>query len=93
MCLVLGAPGAGCSTFLKAISNRRDEYYSVDGQVLYAGLDHQEMGKSYKSEVGYSEEDDIHIATLSVAQTLSFALSTSVCSYPFICDFFTNDNQ
>lgn len=76
MCLVLGCPGSGCSTFLKTIANSREEYASVSGEVLYAGMSAQEMGKYYKGEVVYNEEDDRHIATLTVAQTLSFALST-----------------
>ncbi|KAK2465465.1 hypothetical protein APHAL10511_002357 [Amanita phalloides] len=75
MCLVLGCPGAGCSTFLKTIANKRDGFF-VSGEVLYAGIDAQEMEKHYKGEVVYNMEDDIHIATLTVAQTLAFALST-----------------
>ncbi|KAI0031252.1 ABC-2 type transporter-domain-containing protein [Vararia minispora EC-137] len=76
MVLVLGCPGSGCSTFLKAIANQRGEYAEVSGDVRYAGIDAREMAKFYKGEVVYNEEDDIHIATLTVAQTLSFALST-----------------
>ncbi|KAF9010854.1 ABC-2 type transporter-domain-containing protein [Cyathus striatus] len=76
MCLVLGCPGAGCTTFLKTIANERDGYAKVSGNVLYAGIDAAEMAKYYKGEVVYNQEDDIHIATLTVAQTLAFALST-----------------
>lgn len=75
MCLVLGCPGAGCTTFLKTIANERDGLM-VSGEVLYAGINAQEMAKYYKGEVVYNMEDDIHIATLTVAQTLAFALST-----------------
>ncbi|KIM88774.1 hypothetical protein PILCRDRAFT_813749 [Piloderma croceum F 1598] len=76
MCLVLGCPGSGCTTFLKAISNQREGYASVSGDVRYAGMDAEEMAKYYKGEVVYNSEDDLHIPTLTVAQTLSFALST-----------------
>jgi ATP-binding cassette, subfamily G (WHITE), member 2, SNQ2 len=76
MCLVLGCPGSGCSTFLKAITNQRQNFAGVSGDVLYAGMNAEEMGEYYKGEVVYNEEDDIHIATLTVAQTLAFALST-----------------
>ncbi|KAI0081165.1 hypothetical protein K474DRAFT_1657026 [Panus rudis PR-1116 ss-1] len=76
MCLVLGCPGAGCTTFLKAIANERGEYARVIGDVRYAGIDAQEMAKYYKGEVLYNQEDDIHIPTLTVGQTLDFALST-----------------
>ncbi|KAI0347995.1 ABC-transporter [Trametopsis cervina] len=76
MCLVLGCPGAGCTTFLKAIANERHEYARVSGDVRYAGIDAAEMAKTYKGEVVYNQEDDIHIPTLTVSQTLDFALST-----------------
>ena len=38
MLLVLGRPGAGCSTFLKAISNNRETYAAVTGEVTYGGI-------------------------------------------------------
>ncbi|CAK5280362.1 unnamed protein product, partial [Mycena citricolor] len=75
MCLVLGCPGAGCTTFMKAITNDRDTFGEVLGQVLYEGIDAETMREHYKGEVVFNEEDDRHIATLTVAQTLSFALS------------------
>ena len=76
MCLVLGCPGSGCTSFLKAISNQRREYHSITGDVRYAGIDAEEMEKHYKGEVVYNQEDDVHLATLTVAQTIGFALST-----------------
>ncbi|KAJ7492238.1 P-loop containing nucleoside triphosphate hydrolase protein [Mycena latifolia] len=76
MCLVLGCPGSGCTTFLKTIANDRETFASVSGDVLYEGIDAQTMRKYYKGEVVFNEEDDRHIATLTVQQTLAFALST-----------------
>ncbi|KAJ7755026.1 ABC-2 type transporter-domain-containing protein [Mycena maculata] len=76
MCLVLGCPGAGCTTFLKTIANARETFGEVLGEVLYEGIDAETMRKYYKGEVVFNDEDDIHIATLTVAQTLAFALST-----------------
>ncbi|KAH0837832.1 pleiotropic drug resistance ABC transporter [Lanmaoa asiatica] len=76
MCLVLGCPGAGCSTFLKTIANQRGEYADIEGNVQYAGINAAEMAKYYKGEVAYNQEGDIHISTLTVAQTMEFALST-----------------
>ncbi|KAF2719256.1 hypothetical protein K431DRAFT_305280 [Polychaeton citri CBS 116435] len=74
MCLVLGRPGSGCSTFLKVIANQRFGYESVEGDVTYGGADSHTMMKNYKGEVIYNPEDDLHYATLSVKNTLSFAL-------------------
>ncbi|KAF2874539.1 ABC-2 type transporter-domain-containing protein [Massariosphaeria phaeospora] len=76
MLLVLGRPGAGCSTFLKIIGNQRFGYEEISGEVTYGGTDAKEMGKKYRSEVLYNPEDDLHYATLKVKDTLSFALKT-----------------
>ncbi|KWU42587.1 hypothetical protein RHOSPDRAFT_20945 [Rhodotorula sp. JG-1b] len=74
MCLVLGRPGSGCTTFLKTIANNRFGYLAVNGDVSYGGIPASEMGKRYRGEVVYNQEDDDHAATLTVAQTLLFAL-------------------
>ena len=60
MCLVLGCPGSGCSTFLKTIANQREGYARVSGEVLYAGIDSDEMHKYYKGEVVYNLEGVSH---------------------------------
>lgn len=74
MMLVLGRPGAGCSTFLKAITNNRESFAAVEGEVSYGGIDAKRQQKMYRGEVNYNPEDDIHHATLNVWQTLTFAL-------------------
>ncbi|PYH78160.1 ABC transporter [Aspergillus uvarum CBS 121591] len=76
MLLVLGRPGSGCSTFLKVIGNQRSGYKSVKGDVLYGGTDSEIMGEKYRSEVLYNPEDDLHYATLTVRDTLMFALKS-----------------
>lgn len=58
MMLVLGRPGSGCSTFLKAVTNKRDGYASVTGDVSYGGIPAAEQLKRYRGEVNYNEEDD-----------------------------------
>ncbi|KAG8684720.1 hypothetical protein FRC09_015185, partial [Ceratobasidium sp. 395] len=75
MVLVLGRPGAGCSSFLKTIANQRGSFMSVEGDVQYAGIPAQEFGKRFAGEAAYNMEDDIHYPILTVAQTLQFALS------------------
>ncbi|KAJ9214059.1 hypothetical protein DTO166G4_4325 [Paecilomyces variotii] len=76
MLLVLGRPGSGCTTFLKMIGNQRAGYESIEGDVYYGGTDSVTMAKKYRSEVLYNPEDDLHYATLTVQDTLSFALKT-----------------
>jgi ATP-binding cassette subfamily G (WHITE) protein 2 (SNQ2) len=75
MMLVLGRPGSGCSTFLKAIANNRESYASVEGDVSYGGIPAAKQKKQFRGEVNYNEEDDVHFANLNVWQTLSFALT------------------
>ena len=74
--LVLGRPGAGCSTFLKAFTNQRSGFEAVEGNVTYGGTDAKRMAKDFRGEVIYNPEDDLHYATLSVKRTLNFALQT-----------------
>ena len=76
MLLVLGKPGSGCSTFLKVLANQRFGYESIDGDVTYGGTDAKTMGKHYRGEVVYNPEDDLHYATISVKNTLNFALKS-----------------
>lgn len=56
MTLVIGRPGSGCTAFLKAIANQRDEYSSVRGDVCYVGRDAVEMKKTYKDEIVYNQD-------------------------------------
>jgi ABC-type multidrug transport system ATPase subunit len=78
MCLVLGRPGSGCTTFLKVISNQRYGYTNINGEVLYGQFDALTFEKRYRGEAVYNGEDDIHHPTLTVGQTLDFALDTKV---------------
>lgn len=77
MVLVLGRPGSGCTTFLKSIANQRYGYTGVSGEVLYGPWTAEEF-KQYRGEAVYNEEDDRHHATLTVEQTLGFALDVKV---------------
>lgn len=74
MMLVLGRPGSGCTTFLKAIANKRGEYAEVTGDVSYGGISSEEQNAHYRGEVNYNPEDDQHFPTLNVWQTLKFSL-------------------
>ena len=56
MCLVLGTPGSGCDTFLKAIANQRGLFHRVSGDVRYAGISAEEMGRYYHGELVYNAE-------------------------------------
>ena len=74
MVLVLGRPGSGCTTFLKVIANQRFGYTSIDGEVLYGPYDPKTFAKYYRGEAVYNDEEDVHHPSLTVGQTLGFAL-------------------
>lgn len=74
MMLVLGKPGSGCSTFLKAIANNRTGFAGVTGEVSYGGISAEKQHKYYRGEVSYNPEDDAHLPSLNVWQTLRFSL-------------------
>lgn len=77
MVLVLGKPGSGCTTFLKALANQRQGYTAVTGEVLYGPLTAREFER-YRGEAMYSAEEDAHWPTLTVEQTLGFAINTKM---------------
>ncbi|KAI8143007.1 ABC-2 type transporter-domain-containing protein [Fennellomyces sp. T-0311] len=76
MLLVLGRPGAGCTTLLKVLSNIRSPYTKVDGDVSYGGINPVTFFKHYRGQVIYNDEEDQHYPTLTVRETLEFSLRT-----------------
>ena len=74
MLLVLGRPGAGCTSLLRVLANMRASYTKIEGSVHYGGIEAQEFSKHFRGEVCYNEEEDLHYPTLTCKQTLSFAL-------------------
>lgn len=81
MCLVLGRPGSGCSTFLKTITGNTGGFVNTSGDISYDGLSQEDMLKYFKSDVIYNAELDVHFPHLTVSQTLNFAVA---CRTPSI---------
>ncbi|OCF57190.1 hypothetical protein L486_04646 [Kwoniella mangroviensis CBS 10435] len=71
--LVLGRPGSGCSTFLRALANETSPFVRIEGDVKYSTIDSHEARKFYGGEIIFNNEEDIHEPTLSVGQTLEVA--------------------
>ena len=53
MLLVIGKPGSGCTTFLKALSNMRGEYKDTLGEVSYGGRSAKHMAKMGAAEIAF----------------------------------------
>ncbi|KAH6900635.1 ABC-2 type transporter-domain-containing protein [Thelonectria olida] len=74
MLAVLGPPGSGCSTFLKAIAGDTHGFEIDDGTVMnYSGIPPKELRTAFRGEAIYTAEVDQHFAHLSVGDTLYFA--------------------
>lgn len=74
MCVVLGPPGSGCSTFLKTISGDRNGIYVNQGSYLnYQGISDKEMHTAHRGDAIYTAETDVHFPMLTVGETLTFA--------------------
>lgn len=82
MLLVLGRPGAGCTSLLKVLANRRSGYTSIDGEVKYGTLNHTEA-KKYQGQIVMNTEQEIFFPTLTVEQTIDFATRLKVPSHSF----------
>jgi ATP-binding cassette subfamily G (WHITE) protein 2 (SNQ2) len=71
--VVLGRPGSGCTTFLKTLANLHEEYHAVEGTIYYDSISPKDHKKYFRGDVQYCPEEDIHFASLTVDQTLTFA--------------------
>ncbi|KAG7115366.1 ABC multidrug transporter atrB like protein [Verticillium longisporum] len=82
MLLVLGRPGSGCTSLLKVISNSREEFHAVNGDVRYGDID-AKHAKRFRQHMVMNTEDDLHFPTLKVAETIDFAASTKATKAKF----------
>jgi len=68
--LVLGRPGSGCTTFLKAVANKRASFKSVEGEVFYGNMNATEAEK-YRGSILYNSEGEIPAATTAAGRSVS----------------------
>ncbi|CAK1367877.1 ABC transporter CDR4 [Cercospora beticola] len=72
--VVLGRPGAGCSTLLKTLTGEMHGLQvDHDTVIHYNGIEQNRMMKEFKGEVIYNQEVDKHFPHLTVGQTLEHA--------------------
>ncbi|KAF9637466.1 ABC transporter-like protein [Lasiodiplodia theobromae] len=76
MLLLLGRPGAGCTTLLKTLSGHTEGFTRWHGDITYHGVPIEIMKDRFRGNVVYNADVDCHFPHLTVAQTLDFALST-----------------
>lgn len=81
MTLVLGRPGAGCSSLLKVLSGETKTYIGYEGEISYGGIPSDVMFKDHKNQLIYNPELDVHFPYLTVEETMQFAIG---CKTPNI---------
>ncbi|KKA01553.1 ATP-dependent permease HuPDR12 [Hanseniaspora uvarum DSM 2768] len=79
MLMIIGRPGAGASSTMRAIAGEISEFVEVNGHFSYDGLDQQQMMKAFKGYVIYVPELDFHFPRITVKETLDFAIK---CKLP-----------
>ena len=74
--LALGRPGAGCTTLLKMLSNRRNGYAEVQGDVRWGTLESKEAIQ-YCGQIVMNTEEELFFPTLTVGETIDCEYSMS----------------
>lgn len=77
MLLVLGRPGAGCTTLLKMLANHREGYAQVEGDVHYGSMTSDEA-HPYRGQIAMNTEDELFYPSLTVNKTMDFATRLKV---------------
>ena len=77
MLLVLGRPGAGCTTLLNILANRRHGYDKIEGDIHWGSMDYKEAGH-YRGQIIMNTEEEIFFPTLTVGQTMDFATRLNI---------------
>lgn len=74
MVVVLGRPGAGCSTFLKTAAVQTYGFHVDKESVInYTGLTAKNIRSNFRGDVIYSAESETHFPHLTAGDTLLFA--------------------
>ncbi|KAL6276332.1 hypothetical protein ACE6H2_019933 [Prunus campanulata] len=71
MCLLLGPPSSGKTTFLQALSGKLDDDLRVTGKVTYCGHELSEFVP--KRTCAYISQHDLHYGEMTVRETLDFS--------------------
>ncbi|VAI74646.1 unnamed protein product [Triticum turgidum subsp. durum] len=71
MTLLLGAPGSGKTTFLKALAGKLDSSLKLKGKVMYNGEEVNSSTPQYLH--AYISQYDLHHAEMTVRETIDFS--------------------
>ena len=77
MLLVLGRPGAGCTSLLKMLANKRGGFAEVSGDIRFGSMTHKEASR-YPGQIVMNTEEEIFFPSLTVSQAMDFATRMKV---------------
>lgn len=77
MLLVLGRPGAGCTSLLNVLSNRTKAYAKLEGDVKFGSMSAKEA-EQYRGQIVMNSEEELFYPTLTVGETINFAVGLKV---------------
>lgn len=60
MLMVVGRPGAGCTTLLKTLAGEVDQFKGVEGDIEYDGIPFEKMMRNFKSDIIYNSEGELN---------------------------------
>lgn len=69
--LLLGPPGAGKTTFLRALAGKSDDDLRIAGKITYCGKEFKEFVPQRTS--AYISQHDLHYGEMTVRETLDFS--------------------
>lgn len=77
MLLVLGRPGAGCTSLLNILTNKREGYAEITGDVNFGSMSHKEA-LQFRGQIVMNTEEELFYPTLTVGETIEFAAGLKV---------------
>lgn len=94
MMLVVGRPGSGCTTFLKALSGLHHGYAGVDGEVYYGSMQGDKEVMPYKADVIFNSEEGESCLSLSVVRSKGLEVADDDQTFTIrICSLVTHSTS
>lgn len=79
--MVIGKPGSGCTTFLKALSNQREEYHTIAGDIEFGMWSPTEIQKHHANELTFCG-NNLHAHTSKHKANADFCTAEEDIHFP-----------
>ncbi|KAJ5650256.1 uncharacterized protein N7484_003979 [Penicillium longicatenatum] len=72
MLMVVGQPGSGCTNFLRALADMREEYFAIEGNASFISMGVQ-LPASMGRHAGFFHQNDSHLDSTTVREALQLS--------------------